>query len=176
MKTVLLSLILSFPLFLNGDDEPIDYDRLEKREVNGEVLLFIVDSKNPFTGITTTSRYENGQKRGALGFKAGKQEGLSTRWYKNGQKKSEGYMTDTKYSGSYKSWYENGQKESEINFKDGEMDGLNTTWHENGQKKSEGNFKDGERDGVHIYYDKTGKETWRTSLSQGIIKSVLKSP
>ena len=87
MKTVLLSLILSFPLFLNGDDEPIDYDRLEKREVNGEVLLFIVDSKNPFTGITTLSRYEDGQKRSALGFKAGKQDGLSTSWYKNGQKK-----------------------------------------------------------------------------------------
>ena len=200
MKTVILSLILSFPLFLNGDDEPIDDDRLEQREVNGEVLLFIVDSKTPFTGTTVGIRYENGQKRSALSFKAGKQDGLSTSWYKNGQKKDEGYMTDVKYSGSYKSWYENGQKESEINFKDGEWDGLNTRWHENGQKKTEINFKDGEMDGlsttwhengqkksegifnedkpdgVHIQYDKTGKETWRTSYFQGIIKSVLKSP
>ena len=176
MKTLLLSLVLSFPLFLNGDDKPIDYDRLEKREVNGEVLLFIVDSKNPFTGITTTSRYENGQKRSALGFKAGKQDGLSTSWYKNGQKKDEGYMTDVKYSGSYKSWYENGQKESERNFKDGEMDGLRTIWYENGQKAVEGIFNEDKPDGVHIQYDKTGKETWRTSYFQGIIKSVLKSP
>ena len=85
-------------------------------------------------------------------------------------------MTDVKYSGSYKSWYENGQKESERNFKDGEMDGLRTIWYENGQKEVEGIFNEDKPDGVHIQYDKTGKETWRTSYFQGIIKSVLKSP
>ena len=171
MKTVLLSLILSFPLFLNGDDEPIDYDRLEKREVNGEVLLFIVDSKNPFTGITTTSRYENGQKRGALGFKAGKQEGLSTRWYKNGQKKSEGYMTDTKYSGSYKSWYENGQKETEIIFVEGTMHGASSGWFKNGQMKSEVIFKEGKLNGGVLNWHENGQKRREATYKDGVLIS-----
>jgi antitoxin component YwqK of YwqJK toxin-antitoxin module len=119
MKTLLLSLVLSFPLFLNGDDKPIDYDRLEKREVNGEVLLFIVDSKNPFTGITTTSRYENGQKRSALGFKAGKMDGLSTRWY------------------------ENGQKESETNFKEDKPDGVHLYYDETGKETMRSSYFQG---------------------------------
>jgi antitoxin component YwqK of YwqJK toxin-antitoxin module len=110
MKIVILSLILSFPLFLNGDDEPIDHDRLEQREVNGEQLHFIIDNKTLFTG-STIERYENGQKKWVRKFKDGMLEGITIGWYDNGQKK---------YT---------------ANWKFGKEDGLETWWHKNGTKK-----------------------------------------
>ena len=102
MKTVLLSLILSFPLFLKGDDEPIDHDRLEQREENGEQLHFIIDSENPFTG-STIERYENGQKKSEANYKDGNLL-LFNIWHKNGQKKSEVYMNGSIYHGPFEAW------------------------------------------------------------------------
>ena len=51
MKNVLLSLILSFPLFLNGDDPKIiDFGSLQKRIIEKEEVYFSSDKNKPFTG------------------------------------------------------------------------------------------------------------------------------
>ena len=82
MKTVLLSLILSFPLFLNGDDHMIiDFGSLQKRIIEKEEVYFSSDKNEPFTGKSVFN-YPNGKKCFMV-FKNGKKDGKEEEYYPN---------------------------------------------------------------------------------------------
>ena len=114
----------------------VDYEKLERRDG-----LWYFEEK-PFTGVAVM-KYPNGQKRGEITWKDGKQDGLYTAWHENGQKMGEVTYKDGKLHGLGTGWYENGQKRGEGTFKDGKPHGLGTKWYENGQKKEERTHKDG---------------------------------
>ena len=122
--------------------EAIDYDKIQKRDKEGERLVYAPNKQTPYTGWSKLM-YENGRIRMLAQFKDGKQDGLTT------------------------AWYENGKKWNEANFKDGKLDGLVTIWYENGQKQSEGNCKDGKQDGLHIFYKEDGSEVGRVTFKDG---------
>ena len=98
--------------------EAIYEHELQRRETNGEQLVYAPNQQTPYTG-GAKSMHTNGQKYSETNYKDGKKDGLDT------------------------NWYENGQKWSETNYKDGELEGLDTWWYENGQKRSEELYKDG---------------------------------
>jgi hypothetical protein len=122
--------------------EAIDGNKIQKRDKEGERLVYAPNKQTPYTGWSKLM-YENGRIRMLAQFKDGKQDGLTT------------------------AWYENGKKWNEANFKDGKLDGLVTIWYENGQKQSEGNCKDGKQDGLHIFYKEDGSEVGRVTFKDG---------
>jgi antitoxin component YwqK of YwqJK toxin-antitoxin module len=123
--------------------EAIDYDKIQKRDKEGERLGYAPNEQTPYTGWGKVM-HDNGQIKGLAQFKDGKPDGLETLWD------------------------ENGQKEGERNYKDGKLNGLETIgWYENGQKKNETTYKDGKKNGLRIFYNPDGTEDFRLTYKDG---------
>ena len=184
MKKLLAAMFVAL-LMVGCGDVTVDVEDLEYR--NG--VKYLPNEKTPFTG-KAESFYENGQKKGEVNFKDGKEDGLFRWWGENGQKEAEGTYKEGKEDGSATYWGENGQKEAEGTYKEGKEDGLWTFWYENGQKKWEWNYKDGKLwtaigwkpngekcpesnikdwNGVWVLYDDDGTVSHRRTYKDGEI-------
>ena len=140
-------------------DVTVDVEDLEYR--NG--VKYLPNEKTPFTG-KAESFYENGQKKGEVNFKDGKEDGLFRWWGENGQKEAEGTYKEGKEDGLWTFWYENGQKKWEWNYKDGKL-WTAIGWKPNGEKCPESNIKDW--NGVWVLYDDDGTVSHRRTYKDG---------
>ena len=134
MKKLLAAIFVAL-LMVGCGDVTVDVEDLEYR--NG--VKYLPNEKTPFTG-KAESFYENGQKKGEVNFKDGKEDGLWTFWYENGQKK----------------W--------EWNYKDGKL-WTAIGWKPNGEKCPESNIKDW--NGVWVLYDDDGTVSHRRTYKDG---------
>jgi len=148
--------------FAGSDKDYCDFDKLEKKEIGGEKLIFLPNDKEPFTGKAIAT-HDNGEKKAEVNFKDGKPNGvalswyenglrlanipylnglvngLATKWYKSGQKYLEGYIVDQVQDGTNRMWYESGQIYSESTYVIGLPHKL-LQFHENGNKRKEGYY------------------------------------
>ena len=169
----------------------IDLDKLQKRGLEGEEILYLPNSYTPYTGKVigsrdpsanplelinykdgkknglATKRYDNGQKEYERHYKDGERHGLWTKWYENGQKRGKENYKDGKADGLASLWYENGLVKFLAQVKDGKFDGLSSLWYENGQKHRELNYKDGKKDGLWTTWYENGQKSSETNFKDG---------
>ena len=158
MKKLLAAMFVAL-LMVGCGDVTVDVEDLEYR--NG--VKYLPNEKTPFTG-KAESFYENGQKKGEVNFKDGKEDGLFRWWGENGQKEAEGTYKEGKQDGLWTFWYENGQKKWEWNYKDGKL-WTAIGWKPNGEKCPESNIKDW--NGVWVLYDDDGTVSHRRTYKDG---------
>ena len=158
MKKLLAAMFVAL-LMVGCGDVTVDVEDLEYR--NG--VKYLPNEKTPFTG-KAESFYENGQKKGEVNFKDGKEDGLFRWWGENGQKEAEGTYKEGKEDGLWTFWYENGQKKWEWNYKDGKL-WTAIGWKPNGEKCPESNIKDW--NGVWVLYDDDGTVSHRRTYKDG---------
>ena len=158
MKKLLAAIFVAL-LMVGCGDVTVDVEDLEYR--NG--VKYLPNEKTPFTG-KAESFYENGQKKGEVNFKDGKEDGSATYWGENGQKEAEGTYKEGKEDGLWTFWYENGQKKWEWNYKDGKL-WTAIGWKPNGEKCPESNIKDW--NGVWVLYDDDGTVSHRRTYKDG---------
>ncbi|MBT3569980.1 MAG: toxin-antitoxin system YwqK family antitoxin [Opitutae bacterium] len=158
MKKLLAAIFVAL-LMVGCGDVTVDVEDLEYR--NG--VKYLPNEKTPFTG-KAESFYENGQKKGEVNFKDGKEDGLFRWWGENGQKEAEGTYKEGKEDGLWTFWYENGQKKWEWNYKDGKL-WTAIGWKPNGEKCPESNIKDW--NGVWVLYDDDGTVSHRRTYKDG---------
>ena len=187
MRKFALFASLVFWSFLFGkEEEPIDFNLLEKREIEGEKIYFLKDKNEPFTG-KSVELYENGNKW-VVNYSKGKNDGLSVYSYPNGAKAYIDFYVNGKmvYAKSWKpdgsicdvtnvvdgdgvaqTYHPNGSIEWRANIKNGHYNGLDTWWYENGQKESEANYKDGKQDGLATHWYENGEKKAEANYEVG---------
>ena len=161
MKTVLLSLILSFPLLLKAyevipkfDDPEVLNDivsqAVELEEVvvhrDGQVSIKLHEPlrRSPYTGDGWGIVYHtNGKIKSLRQLEKGMNHGCVVYWDENGQKIEESIFQSGLLDGLQKKWHKNGTQSSEIIWKNNTMHGLASMWYDNGVKMSKGTLKGG---------------------------------
>lgn len=101
------------------------------------------DEDVPYTG-SVAMRYGN-EGLALCHCKNGLLHGTSTSWYQNGQKRSEHTYHEGKLSGLSTKWFENGQKMDQGNYRDGKLHGLWIFWDQRGNEIQREIYKDGLR-------------------------------
>ena len=69
-KFTLFASLFVWSFLFGKEDEPIDFNLLEKREIEGEKIYFLKDSKEPYSG-RSLGIFENGEKQVELTWKDG---------------------------------------------------------------------------------------------------------
>jgi antitoxin component YwqK of YwqJK toxin-antitoxin module len=109
-------------------------------------------------GLSSMSKYGNGQKWFEVNYVDGKQEGLKTWWHEDGSKYGEVNFVNGKEEGLSITWYESGAKRQESNYINGRIKGPVTTWYENGNKSAVSNMDGGLPDGLQIRWYENGEK------------------
>ena len=140
--SVFLLTCLSSLLFGN-EVEPVDSDKLETREVEGEEICFLKHSEEPYTG-KSVEVYENGNKL-VNNYYKGKQNGLTVVYYPNTMKACEGFYEDWKMVYA-KSWMPNGSLCKFTNVTGGA--GVAQIYHRNGKVEWRAEYSNGKLHGL----------------------------
>lgn len=105
--------------------------------------------------------YADGRKSYEANYKEGKKNGYATVWYQNGQKQWQTVFREGLTHGVWREWYADAKKKFEANYSDGKLDGLATWWHDNGRLWQERSFQAGVLvKGTVREWDKQGRQTF----------------
>lgn len=165
IKTILLSIILSFPL-LGVAQESLSMAETEaRREVSmaeasgrsseGIYRYYKKGEEKPFTGILF-AKYPNGNYASWQEYVDGVGQGKWINYYENGNYKEVGNYTQNRVEGPIKKYYENGNLKAEGTYKDWRvMVGEWKYYDENGKQITTKNYgTKGSIEEVQDYFDR----------------------
>ena len=109
-------------------------------------------------GLSSMSKYGNGQKWFEVNYVNGKQEGLKTWWHEDGSKYGEVNFVNGKEEGLSITWYASGAKKQETNYVNGRIKGPVTAWYESGNKSAVKNMDGGLADGLQVRWYENGEK------------------
>ena len=152
-KFALFVSLFFWSLFLGAKDEPIDYNLLETKEINGEEIYFLKNVKEPFTGKSVVV-YENGNQW-VVNYHNGKIDGFCVYYYPNGTKAYEDFYENGKMVFA-KSWKPDGSICEVTKVVNGE--GVTQSYHPSGPIEYRANIKNGFYEGLETWYYKNGQK------------------